>query len=66
MLFRPKEESKFAFKKYYSHGQRTYAERVRRRLILRRVLLSAALIVVFVAGYFIMSLLLNISALPPS
>ncbi len=66
MIFKAKEESKLAFKKYYSRGQRTYAERVRRRLFLRRVLLITALIIVFVLGFFIMSLLLDISALPPT
>ncbi len=66
MIFKSKEEGKFAFKKYYSRGQRTYAERMRRRLIVRRLLMSFLFILVFLLGFFIMSLLLDISSLPPS
>lgn len=65
MIFKPKEEVKYAFKKYYSRGQRTYAERVRRRIFVRRLLMSFMFILVFLLGFFIMSLLLDISSLPP-
>ena len=66
MIFKPNDENKFAFKKYYSRGQRTYLERVRRRALLRRAIFLALFVFVFFLGFFVMSLLLNISSLPPA
>ncbi len=64
MKFTPKDTKNLEFRRYYSAGQRTYAERTRRKLITKRVLIVLGLALAFVLGFFVMSLLLEISSLP--
>ena len=52
------------FIRHYS-GTYAYHARVRRRAILRRVSRAAAIVLLFVLGYFLMRTLLLVSTLPP-
>ncbi|HZK38550.1 MAG TPA: hypothetical protein VFD23_00175 [Clostridia bacterium] len=49
------------------HNQRklSYSERMRRRKILKRVLVVLGFVALFIVGYLIVSVMLNISEIPP-
>ncbi|MBQ7541218.1 MAG: hypothetical protein IJT44_02890 [Clostridia bacterium] len=59
-----KKKKTVPFIRHYS-GTYAYHARVRRRKILMRVTRAAAFVLVFLLGYFLMRMLLQISMLPP-
>lgn len=53
------------FIRHYS-GTYAYHRRLRRRMWLRRIVRIGAYVIVFLLGYFIMEMLLQVSLLPPA
>ncbi|MCL2508796.1 MAG: hypothetical protein FWF05_06440 [Oscillospiraceae bacterium] len=58
-------EKALTFTKTYYQGKRTYNEKQRRNRNIRQVVTIVGLLLLFVFGYFMMTLLLDISALVP-
>lgn len=59
-----KKQEKVPFIRNYNRSY-TYYTRIRRLKIIKRILLVAGITAVFLAGYFLMEMLLNISHMPP-
>ena len=59
-----KKQENVPFIRHYS-GTYVYHRRMRRRRWLRRILWIGAFVLVFVLGYFLTELLLQLSLLPP-
>lgn len=60
-----KKKETVPFIRYYS-GTYAYHRRIHRRVRLHRILRAAAYILVFILGYFLMELMLQIAMLPPA
>lgn len=60
-----KKKETVPFIRHYS-GTYAYHKRMRRRILFRRTLRVLAYAAIFLAGYFFMELLLQISLLPPA
>lgn len=67
---RPMRRQSFSdFSQSYSGGlnrnKRSYSEKLRRRKTLMRVLVVFGIVALFILGYIIISVMLNLSQLPP-
>lgn len=54
-----------SYKGGLNRNKLSYSDRVRRRKMITRILLVIALIAIFIAGYLIISILLDLSQTPP-
>ncbi len=49
----------------YNRNKLSYSQRMQRRKTLKRVLITLGFIALFIVGYLIVSVMLNISKIPP-